>query len=133
MILSDKAKKFAIATEIHEGSSSEMLKIFLYSFSASYLVGALTFRAKQRFPMVSKYLFLSFFGSFFGAFFVLIKDRVRCNVEKATDEYLATLGLDYLEGGYEFYEKLLDYNMCIGEILGKNEFTTRGNQKVSHK
>ncbi|XP_053997816.1 transmembrane protein 177 [Hylaeus anthracinus] len=135
LVLSENAKKFALAREILKvrEHSIEMdtisclghflLLFFIYDTFHKRMV--LSERKVARF-MIASAVCVGGIASFFG----LYNSNQYTNDFKV-DTKLSKLGPEYIEGGKEFYEKLLKRNIALRTLLGKNGeklFTKNGNE-----
>lgn len=65
--------------------------------------------------------------------YFMLKDLTNVHLEKSIDEELQKTDLIFIEGGKEFYTKILERNKALREILGsKGErmFTALGNENT---
>jgi len=136
MVLSDKAKKFGIAREIL--MSQKYLPLYR-SIESPIMISLTAIMAdmlrtryevfKRSFALgVSSYLGLGLLS--FSTWFQF-RDGLNTYFEKSVDQELAKLGPDYVEGGKEFYEKILIRNRAMRKILGvqgKKKFNTHGDE-----
>lgn len=135
LVLSDKAKKFAIAHEILLANTYQM---WLHSVCPPFvLIAAVRFselcREKLHLGVKSPgfrsgvYSVIGIFGCIF---WCLIYDRVNVIYEMRTTKKLTELGDDYIEGGIEYYTKVLERNKALRDLLpeGPSLYTVTGNK-----
>ncbi|XP_035735708.1 transmembrane protein 177-like isoform X2 [Vespa mandarinia] len=66
------------------------------------------------------------------AFWVAFKDVVRCHIDANIDENISKLGLNYIDGGREYYEKELKKNIALRSLMekdGEKSYYVNGNEK----
>ncbi|RVE42105.1 hypothetical protein evm_013250 [Chilo suppressalis] len=103
LILPEKVQQFAICREILMTQNNK----FMYE---------------------SAYPFAWLFG--LGSYF-LIKDMTEVNYETEVDKKLCELGPDFIESGVIFYDKLLQRNQALRELMGKEgerKYSKMGNE-----
>ncbi|KAK7072876.1 hypothetical protein SK128_018166 [Halocaridina rubra] len=138
LILSDDAKKFAIARElVHIDSSEPILKgVFTSSVMcmcyifASTVNKRLNFYARPRNLRLCFYTLVSCFGY---AFWALGNDLTCVSNEASADETVANISETYARGGLEFYEKILQRNIALRSLIkdrGEALYTAFGNDRV---
>lgn len=133
LVLSDKAKSFAIAREIHFLKSYYVYTEAL--FKAGFVVLATTAgwgmdrlsRSRQTLSPVTKSLVYTGLARTFvftlavavtGVFYVLGKDTYNYSLDMWTDKNAANISKDYAEGGVEFYSKTMLRNRSLRELMG---------------
>ncbi|GAB1605747.1 transmembrane protein 177-like [Argonauta hians] len=140
LILSDKAKKFAIAREIfyiadHNVMTNSCLLMFNLSaaYCAYYAVNSL-YRLKQKMHLFGRvFVAGSFYAMALGSF-LFMHDLYERRRDWKVDNKVAKLGKDYNEGGIEFYNLLLQRNTALYHLLGEDgykSYTQFGNETVS--
>nr|XP_033335004.1 transmembrane protein 177 [Megalopta genalis] len=125
IILSENAQKYAMARE--------MMKILTrdirYETMTHAGIGALAillFESMLYFVKVFRerraYQVLMALFTYSGAFFTwtIIKIENNCNRDIKIDEYLLSLGSNYVKGANEFYNKLYERNKAVKLIRGDN-------------
>ncbi|XP_053983703.1 transmembrane protein 177 [Hylaeus volcanicus] len=135
LVLSENAKKFALAREILKlrDNSIEMdtlryLSHFLllfFIYNTFHKGMKLSERKIARF-MIASAACVGGIASFIGLYNSNQNAR-----DIKVDTKLSILGPEYIEGGKEFYEKLLKRNIALRTLLGENGkklFTTNGNE-----
>ncbi|XP_014213510.1 transmembrane protein 177 [Copidosoma floridanum] len=123
LVLSEKAKKYGIAREVLMSQWNLPLYRVLESptiITCSIIISDVM---QKRYQIFQKPLIVAVFAYFglglmsFATWFQ-IRDALNNYFEKSVDEQLAKLGRDYVEGGKEFYEKLLKRNVAVRKLLG---------------
>ncbi|CAH2238694.1 jg4368 [Pararge aegeria aegeria] len=72
-------------------------------------------------------------GNNLGTYF-LMKDMTEVYYETSVDKKLCELGPDYIESGITFYDKLLQRNQALRELMGKEgekKYTINGNENYT--
>ncbi|XP_076040183.1 transmembrane protein 177 isoform X2 [Oratosquilla oratoria] len=138
VILSEEAKKFALAREFHHiktaepyiiGFASSLTFLACYSFTSG-LNRKLKLYSRPRSLRLCLYLLTC---SFFGTFWCFMKDFTTCVYEYEADSVIGDLGSEYVRGGLEFYEKIIQRNCSLRLLLGKDGesiYTAYGNDEV---
>ena len=136
MVLSDDAKRFAIAREIHRGQTISYLSngIILPIFIA---VGYLTSRfINKKFvlfkrPPVFRLSMYCIMATLVTYTSVLFEDAMKYYTEGGLDEKTCGLGARYAKGGIEYYDKLIKSNIALRTLQpdnqAKNMFNIQGN------
>jgi len=138
-MLSTNAQKFAIAREILLIQAEEP---YSNSFTFALIVAAIwtlynatvhRFKLRERSVIVCRVLFSVF--ALVGAILWLgIKDYQSYRLDGQVDKALCGLGIEYIKGGQEFYEKILRRNRALRSLLGKygeKIYTAYGNEQAS--
>ncbi|OWR53330.1 hypothetical protein KGM_208573 [Danaus plexippus plexippus] len=136
IILPEKVKDFAICREILMAQNSKIIfqstfpfvSIFLVYNMAQYLNRRLNLYAAHANVRVVLYSLLGLFG--LGTYF-LCQDMSEVHYETVADKKLTELGVDFIESGVIFYEKLLQRNQALRELMGKEgerKYTKLGNE-----
>nr|XP_050869566.1 transmembrane protein 177 [Vespula vulgaris]XP_050869575.1 transmembrane protein 177 [Vespula vulgaris] len=137
LVLSKNAQKYVIAREILKIMSNE---VYLSAGSLSCIVIIMTSiysNITHKFNLYEKkasyrrilYLFFTLVGC---AFWVAFKDAVRCRIDATIDENISQLGLSYINGGKEYYEKELKKNIALRSLMekdGEKCYHIDGNEK----
>lgn len=138
LILSDDAKKYAIAREIlmsdgHnltiQSLTSSIIAGTCYGFTA-HMNDSLNNWAK---PRILRLSFYSIMAAFFWGLYTMQKDALIRYTESGVDEHLAQLGPAYVKGGHEFYDKIANRNAALRTLLGpsgQNLYTANGNDVI---
>ncbi|XP_043264716.1 transmembrane protein 177 [Colletes gigas] len=138
LILSDDAKKFAIAQEILKVKGNQLLNLAvetLINIGIVIIVYNLLykgFKISQRKKLVrySFHIIATMLGSLLYRASAVMRNYT---FEMKIDEQLAQLNPKYIEGGKEFYSKLLSRNIALRTLLGETGpklFTVDGNEKM---
>lgn len=138
LILSTNAKKFIIARELSclrksqaftQASIPTIALIVSYSISLG-INKRLDLYAKPRFLRLFLYTIAGLFGYFV---YILATDVDSVAIDGACDRAAAAMGRAYAEGGVEFYEKVLQRNMALRELMGSDGeklYSAKGNDEV---
>lgn len=137
MILSDKAKKYGIAREVLMSGKNVPLFNCIISPACIALTIAAGEAARVRFNLHTRHKILQFivygatvFAGF--ALWSLMKDSLYTYYEGMVDKEVAALGPDYIEGGREYYEKLMKVHTSLRVLLGRvgmNAYDEKGDYK----
>lgn len=140
IIMSNKAKKFAIAREIYyaaDHSISIECGLLMFNLSAvycAYFAMNGLYRLDQKMKLFGKiFLASSFYLMALGSY-LFINDIYQRRRDRKVDAKTAKLGKDYIEGGIEFYNLLLQRNAALYTLLGedgKKIYTPFGNTTIS--
>ncbi|KAL7293949.1 hypothetical protein TKK_0012530 [Trichogramma kaykai] len=123
LVLSEKAKKFGIAREVLMSQKQLPLYKSLESPAVITLsvLGAELLRTKMKLhnkPWTFTILTYLATSTVAYAIWFQIRDSLKTYYEKSVDEQLAKLGKEYIEGGKEFYDKLISRNIALRALLG---------------
>lgn len=136
-LLSDDGKKYAIAREILmtdnyniiiQSIASALLTGGVYVLSA-HLNDSLSLFDKPRTIRVFMYLVIA---SFAWGVWAMQKDILTRKYESSVDEKISQLGVKYVSGAIEFYDKMLQRNIALRTLLGtqgEKTFTCKGNEQ----
>ncbi|KAK8783514.1 hypothetical protein V5799_010117 [Amblyomma americanum] len=136
LVLSDKAQRFVIARDIYWASTYYVeIQSTVLSFSAfnCYVMARL---ANEKLPFLSRVpraLRVFWYGiivAFNATMYICFKDGMSQYWDKEADHRAAALGRDYVEGGIEYYEKVLRRNRALRDLLGNEGakyYTSKGN------
>lgn len=136
LVLSDKAQRFVIARDISWASTYYVqLQSAALSFSVvnCYFMGRLVndrFHLLIRAPRVFRVALYGVIVALHATVYIGFKDAMSQYWDKKADSKAASLGRDYVEGGIEYYEKLLQRNRALRELLGdegRKWYTSKGN------
>ncbi|XP_058800249.1 transmembrane protein 177 [Phymastichus coffea] len=123
LVLSDKAKKFAIAREVLMAQNNVPIYRSIESpiiFTAS-VMSAEFLRVKMNLSNKPLPLTILTFGvsAVMGIMtWFQIRDAINTYYEKQVDKELAKYGQDYIYGGREYYNKILKRNIALRTLLG---------------
>ncbi|KAF7998416.1 hypothetical protein HCN44_009814 [Aphidius gifuensis] len=138
LMLSEEAKKYAIAREI---LMTDNTNVTTQAIVSSLLVGACygftshlneSLKNFQK-PQSLRVLFYGIMGTFFWGLWTMQKDAWTRYIEADVDKLLAQLGPVYVKGGHEYYEKLAKRNAALRRLLGgegQNLYTANGNEVI---
>lgn len=124
IVLSEKAKKFAIAREIQYGSTYHVTVETLLRLSFLFMAYASGFclnhllQLKRIMKRWGRGAVFSAIGGTFYLLFLLADDTYYCRRDVKVDMKAAKYGPEYAEGGVEFYNKLLQRNMALRVLMG---------------
>jgi len=136
IVLSDRAKGFAIAREINYARSYHLhVETFLRSLFCvlAYSCGSIMNRLlkfNQRLRPWARFSTYSFIGAFWFLLYVVSADTYHCFRDNSADRKAAALNRLYAEGGVEYYTKLLARNQAIRTMMGSEgpkKYTAYGN------
>ncbi|OQV16445.1 putative Transmembrane protein 177 [Hypsibius exemplaris] len=124
IIYSDKARKFAIAREVVGVDSYHVITKFfavgLVIPSVSSLLARLDDRIQlYRYPLRMRVAWFSAWSVVAVLAVAATWDAVCRYYESDADRTVAAMGVEYLEGGVEYYAKRLLMNRALRELLGK--------------
>ena len=137
LILSEKARQFAIARELFYVHTFHMyVKAALVgvSFISAYWMGAAAnavYGLSRRLPTASRAVVYSLFAGVGATLYCFASDNYSWYRDRKSDRKAAQLGLDYAEGGVEFYSKLLQRNIALRSLAGQEgskRYTAYGNE-----
>lgn len=129
--LSDKAKKFMIASYLSESQSKIVSAIKMGKYAIALgLIGlmqnAMTSFAKKRGLPSPVFVGLSMMTFGFGGIVsILVASNCRHALDASCDFYACNLGTEYIEGGVEFYSKAIQRIQYLRELSSEaaNVFT----------
>lgn len=136
MVLSERARQYAIARELfylrtyHAHIQGLLVGV---SFFMAYWMGAAAnalYGLRRRLPTGSRVVVYSFFGGIGATFYCFASDSYTSYRDRKVDRKAAELGLEYAQGGVEFYNKLLQRNMALRVLMGPDggkRYTAYGN------
>ncbi|KAL8600579.1 hypothetical protein ACOMHN_062450 [Nucella lapillus] len=136
LILSEKARQFAIAREmfyVHTFHMYVNAGLVCFSFFSAYWMGAAVnalYGLSRRLPMASRGAVYSFFAGAGATLYCFSSDSYSWYRDRKVDRQAAALGLDYAEGGVEFYNKQLQRNIALRALIGSEggkRYTAYGN------
>lgn len=136
LVLSDRAQRFAIARDLYWASTHYIqIQTAALSFAVvnCYFMGRLVNDRFQLLGRVPRSLRLGLYGAIAAlnaTVYLCFKDATSQFWDRKADEKAAALGRDYVEGGIEFYEKALQRNQALRELLGdegRRYYTSKGN------
>lgn len=139
LLLPDKVKEFAICREILMTQNSKVMFESTYPFMSIFLVYNLSQYLNRRLnlyaaPLNARAILYSIVGLFGLGVYFLMKDMTEIHYEISVDKKLCELGPDFIESGVIFYEKLLQRNQALRELMGKEgekKYSKLGNENYS--
>ncbi|XP_053612301.1 transmembrane protein 177 [Plodia interpunctella] len=136
IILSENVQNFAICREIlmtqnnkvfYESAYPFMCVFVMYNLT-QYLNNRLNLYAAPKLVRGTLYGIIGLFG--LGTYF-LLKDMTEVHYETKVDKQLCELGPEFIESGVIFYEKLLQRNQALRELMGsegQRKYSKLGNE-----
>ena len=122
LVLSEKAKKFAITREIHFADNyrvfSEMLNIMVSSFAAVGVGQQIILTMNIRGKYLVSFIFRLCSLVLGLGFWFLVRQSYTYGWNIAADEAAVNQGPEYYEGAVEYYQKLIQRNAALYELLG---------------
>lgn len=136
LLLPEKVQQFAICREIMMTQNNKFLYESAYPFACLFLVYNVSQYINSKFNLyagpvsmrLSLYSIVGLFG--LGTYF-LLKDMTEVHYETTVDKKLCELGPDFVESGAIFYEKILQRNQALRELMGKegeSKYSKLGNE-----
>lgn len=142
LILSDNAKKFAISREIYYALNQHIIwdsSFFALNFGAAYCgYYALRefYQLKYRVSALSRFTIVGAFGMVALGMYSFMSDVYQRRRDRNGLAKISLLGNDFVEGGVEFYSKMLQRNSALYHLLGENGpkyYTLNGNYRISFR
>ena len=133
LVLSDKAKKFAMAREIERTRQTPHMTHAVFSFSFILLLYNSARIVNKRAGLMSQppimrgFMYFSILPTFILTYF-LAKDAYNRQVDKELDRQTASIGPDYSAGGVEYYSKIMGRNIALRELQGDSGRHTKYNR-----
>ena len=134
LVMSDKAKKFAMAREIERTRQIPYMTHAVFSFSFILLLYNSARIVNKRAGLMTKppimrgFMYLSLLPTFILTY-CLSKDAYNRQVDREVDRLTASIGPDYSAGGTEYYSKMMNRNVALREFQGesgKSKFNRHG-------
>ena len=125
LVLSDKAKKFAMAREIERTRQIPHMTHAVFSFSFILLLYNSARIVNKRAELMTKppimrgFMYISLLPTFILTY-CLSKDTYNRQVDKELDRLTAAIGPDYAAGGEEYYSKIMARNVALRELQGES-------------
>ncbi|CAH0546937.1 unnamed protein product [Brassicogethes aeneus] len=135
LVLSENAQLYAIAREIrYRQTSKPLLDVFLATSSCLVAYG-LGNKINKKFnfymqPFPLRFIMYSLVGLFVAGNYIICKDFSQIYYEESIDKELKEIP-EMASGGKEFYEKILQRNVALRKLMGKdgeNLYTSSGNE-----
>ncbi|XP_065348440.1 transmembrane protein 177 isoform X1 [Cloeon dipterum] len=134
LILSDKAKQFALGVQIYEANTAEIFNQSIAPSASIVAYYTLSTHFNQKFngyarPVSYRAFMYTMIGAFVTGVYYCLREVSTHAMEKQADRKVAKLGLEHAEGGVEYYSKILQRNKVLRRVMGsKGEslFTVSG-------
>lgn len=136
LVLSDKAKAFAIAREINFATFHQihvetfMRSVFgVLAYSCGHILNKY-FALDRRLKFWARFSLYSLIASAWFVLYVAVKDSYYCWQDNSADRKAAALSKAYAEGGVEYYNKVLSRNKALRALMvttGPKRYTAYGN------
>jgi hypothetical protein len=136
LLLPEKVQEFAICREILMTQNNKYIYEATYPFTCVFLSYNLAQYINRRLnlylaPLSVRGILYSIIGLFGLGSYFLMKDMTEVHYETNVDEKLCQLGPDFIESGVIFYDKILQRNQALRELMGKegeNKYSKLGNE-----
>ncbi|XP_026752164.1 transmembrane protein 177 [Galleria mellonella] len=136
LILSDKVKEFAICREILMTQNKKVFYESAYPFTCVFFMYNMSQFINRRYnlyaaPTIIRATLYSILGVFGLGSYFLMKDVTEVYYETEVDKKLCDLGPEFIENGVIFYDKLLQRNQALRELMGKEgekKYSKLGNE-----
>lgn len=136
LILPEKVQQFALCREILMCLNHKVLFEAAYPFTCIFLAyNVSTYLNKKlnlyKMPTATRGFLYSIVGLFSLGTYFLIKDMTEVHYETEVDKKLCELGPDFIESGVIFYNKLLQRNQALRELMGsegERKYSKLGNE-----
>ncbi|XP_001947318.2 transmembrane protein 177 [Acyrthosiphon pisum] len=133
LILSEAAKKYSIARELMLTDSH---RIFIKSVLSSvvlmpmYALGSYVYNGLPPNPARVRMLALFLLSNIGVLLWFFTRTAIENFYQKKADEKVCDIGEEYIKGGIEYYEKLIQRNLALRNILpdGENMYSKEGDQ-----
>ncbi|XP_046743889.1 transmembrane protein 177 [Diprion similis] len=137
MLLSEEAKKFAIAQKVWRCQSHEIWMNCIFPMVSTAFAYTIAHRANVlldsfHHPPIFRICLYTFVGMFSIATWAALKDFAAMQYDSECDEELCKLGKDYIKGGQEYYGKILQRNVALRSLLGDygaKLYSVKGNEQ----
>ena len=126
LILSDDAKRFAVAREIERGKTDGYRwngVIMPVHIAITYLLCRLGNRKAMLFRRAPIYRLAMYqlVGGIMAFSAVFMKDVIKYNLESVLDNKACNLGIGYARGGVEYYDKQLKNHIALRTLMPDNK------------
>ena len=126
LILSDDAKRFAVAREIERGKTDGYRwngVIMPVHIAITYLLCRLGNRKAMLFRRAPIYRLAMYqlVGGIMAFSAVFMKDVIKYNLESVLDNKACGLGIGYARGGVEYYDKQLKNHIALRTLMPDNK------------
>lgn len=136
LILPEEVQKFALCREILATNNNKIIFDGAYPVLVVTLIYALSQYINRRLrlyegPPALRGILYCLVGMFGTGFYFLMKDLTEIQYETAVDKQLAELGPEFVQSGTVFYDKMLNRNKALRELMGnegQNKYSVLGNE-----
>ncbi|PZC82745.1 hypothetical protein B5X24_HaOG209843 [Helicoverpa armigera] len=136
LILPEKVQEFAICREIIMTQNNKIVYQAAYPFTCLFFAYNVSQMLNRRLnlyagPPLMRGILYSIVGMFATGLYFLMTDMTEVHYETNTDEKLCELGPEYVKSGKIFYEKLLNRNQALRELMGsegEKKYSKMGNE-----
>ncbi|CAG9785693.1 unnamed protein product [Diatraea saccharalis] len=136
LILPEKVQQFAICREILMTQNNKFIYESTYPFACLFLVYNMAHYINNKLnlykgPVSLRFTLYTILGLFGLGTYLLMKDMTEVYYETEVDRKLCELGPEYIESGIIFYDKLLQRNQALRELMGKEgerKYSKLGNE-----
>lgn len=138
MIVSENAQMYAMASEIKMRQSWKLAFDVIFATTSAALVYGISNHLNTKANLYSKprsvrLVMYALVTTFFATTYFMLTDGVTVYLEKKNDEDLINKNPIFLEGGRDYYTKLIERNLTLREIMGKKGeklYTALGNDNT---
>lgn len=136
LILPEKVQQFAICREILMTHNNKIIFDAIYPFACVFVAYNLSAFLNNKLnlfkgPVSLRAILYSLVGTFAAGMYFLMKDVSEVYYETDVDKKLCELGEDFIESGVIFYQKILERNQALRELMGKEgerKYSKLGNE-----
>ncbi|XP_026315529.1 transmembrane protein 177 isoform X2 [Hyposmocoma kahamanoa] len=136
LILPEKVQQFALCREILMCLNHKILLEATYPFTCMFLAYNVSTYLNNKLnlykmPTATRGILYSIVGLFSLGTYFLMKDMTEVYYETQVDKKLCELGPDFIESGVIFYDKLLQRNQALRELMGsegERKYSKLGNE-----
>ncbi|KAL4706563.1 hypothetical protein ACJJTC_015761 [Scirpophaga incertulas] len=136
LVLPEKVQKFAICREILMTHNNKHIYESVYPFTNLFFAYNLSYYLNHKLNLYSAPLALritqyAIVGMLSLGIYFLMKDLTEVYYETQVDKKLCQLGVDFIESGIIFYDKLLQRNQALRHLMGnegEKKYSVNGNE-----
>lgn len=136
LILPEKLQQFAICREILMTQNNKVIFESVYPFTCIFAAYNICTYLNRRInlyagPLSLRAILYSMVAMFTTGTYFLMKDMTEVYYETDVDKKLCELGKDFIESGVIFYQKILERNQALRELMGKegeSKYSKLGNE-----
>ncbi|XP_031616462.1 transmembrane protein 177 [Contarinia nasturtii] len=133
LILTEKEKMFGIIRSILELRNYNHVHNAFIPFFLCFGLYTTAQAINQKYklfliPRAGRGLIYGALAVFTYGLYSVITDTIRMSQMLRVDDKLTSMGSDVIEGGIGFYEKMLNRNIAMRELSGKDLFSVKGNE-----